>query len=138
LEKLLIRLRNAGLKVNLAKCKFRATHASYLGYRLSLDGILPGSNKFRAIRDSKTPSKPFELKEDDWVLLKECNFLHKNLKLAETPMGHLRITKVNNNGTALVRGKTAKHDNLVHTNLLVKNNRPKDEEKEKVKENVEN
>jgi hypothetical protein len=47
--------------------------------------------------------------------------------------GPFRITKVSENSTALIRGKNAKHNNLVNTNLLVKYNRPEVEEKEKKK-----
>jgi hypothetical protein len=43
---------NAGLKVNSAKCGFGATNVSYLGYRLTPDGILPGSVKLKAVRDN--------------------------------------------------------------------------------------
>jgi hypothetical protein len=38
-EKLFLGLRNTGLKVNLSKCEFGATNVSYLGYRLTPDGI---------------------------------------------------------------------------------------------------
>jgi hypothetical protein len=41
LEKLFCRLRDAGLKVNLSKCKFGATNVKYLGFRLTPEGILP-------------------------------------------------------------------------------------------------
>ena len=40
--------------------------------------------------------------ENDWVLLKEHNFLHKNKKIAETFKGPFKITKMNQNGTALI------------------------------------
>ena len=64
--------------------------------------------------------------------MKEHNFLHKNRKLAETFKGPFRVTWVNENGTVLIRSKTAKHDNLVNANLLVKYLRPIDKtEKEK-------
>ena len=43
LELLFNRLRNTNLKVNLPKCKFGADNVSYLGFRLTPDGILPGS-----------------------------------------------------------------------------------------------
>jgi hypothetical protein len=52
-----------------------------------------------------TKVKPVIFKEDDWVLLKEHNFLHKNGKLAETFKGLFRVAKVNENSTALSRGK---------------------------------
>jgi hypothetical protein len=45
LEKLFHRLRNTNLKVNLKKCEFGADNVSYLGYRLTPDGILPRKDK---------------------------------------------------------------------------------------------
>jgi hypothetical protein len=53
LEKLFVRLRNSGLKVSFAKIEFGAINVSYLGFRLTPDRIISGSNKLRAIRDSK-------------------------------------------------------------------------------------
>ena len=49
---LFARLRNANLKVNLKECEFGADNVSYLGYRLTPEGILPGSDKLKAVRDS--------------------------------------------------------------------------------------
>jgi hypothetical protein len=69
LEKLFIRLRNA-VKVNLAKCKFGATNVSYLGYRLTPDEILPGSNKLRATKDSNASSTVKEIRQ----FMGLCNF----------------------------------------------------------------
>jgi hypothetical protein len=37
--------------------------------------------------------KPFDIMEDDWVVMKEQIFLHKNRKLAETFESPFRITK---------------------------------------------
>ena len=54
-------------------------------------------------------------------------------KIGRSFKGPFIITRVHENGTALIRSKSAKHDNLVNTNLLVKYNRPGDE-KEKAKE----
>jgi hypothetical protein len=62
--------------------------------------------------------KPTDLKTENYVLLKDHIFF-KN-KLAETFKGPFRITKVHENVTALIRSKTAKHDSLANTNLLVK------------------
>jgi hypothetical protein len=56
LEKIFIRLRNLGLKVNLAKCEFSATNGSYLGYRLTPDIIFQGSDKLSTLRDIKALS----------------------------------------------------------------------------------
>ena len=56
LELLFNRLRAAGLKVNLSKCEFGANNVNYLGYCLTPEGILPGLDKLKAVRDSKVPS----------------------------------------------------------------------------------
>jgi hypothetical protein len=61
LEILSIRLRNTGLKDNFSKCEFGAANVSYLGYRLTPDGILQVSNKLRAIRESKAPNTVQEI-----------------------------------------------------------------------------
>jgi hypothetical protein len=61
---------------------------------------------------------PVEFKEEDWVLMSEHNFLHKNL--GETFKGPFKITKVHPNGTLLIRTKASKHEHLVNTKLLVK------------------
>jgi hypothetical protein len=57
------RLRNAGLKVNLAKCKFEATNVSYSEYRLTTVGILPGSDRLKAVRNSKALSTAQEIRQ---------------------------------------------------------------------------
>ncbi len=49
LRRVLIRLRDAGLKVNASKSSFCATETEYLGYVLSRDGIKPQQKKVRAI-----------------------------------------------------------------------------------------
>jgi hypothetical protein len=71
-----------------------------------------------------TKVKPVNFEEDGLVLLKEHNFMHVKRKLAEKFKGPFKITKVQSNGTALIRTKTSKHDHLVNTNLLVKYNVP--------------
>ena len=56
LEKSYYRLRDAGLKVNLSKCEFGANNVNYLGFRLTPEGILPGLDKLKAVRNSRPPS----------------------------------------------------------------------------------
>jgi hypothetical protein len=58
--------------------------------------------------------KPVELKEKDWVLMKEYNFLRKTKKLAETFKGPFRITKVHKM-VQFNKNKTSKHDHSVNT-----------------------
>ena len=49
LEKLFQRLVQNGIKVNPDKCVFGNKNISYLGFRLTEKGIIPGSNKLNAI-----------------------------------------------------------------------------------------
>ena len=48
LELLLNRLRNINLKVNQLKYKFRADNVSSLGFKLTPEGIQPGTDKLKA------------------------------------------------------------------------------------------
>jgi hypothetical protein len=41
--------------VNLKKCQFGADNMSYLSYMLTPDGILPGCDKLKAIKNSEPP-----------------------------------------------------------------------------------
>ena len=45
LRPVLIRLREAGLKINANKSKFCALETEYLGYKLSREGIVPQMKK---------------------------------------------------------------------------------------------
>ena len=49
LEKVLKRLSEANLRVNIRKCDFAASEISYLGYILTRDGIKPHPEKIEAI-----------------------------------------------------------------------------------------
>jgi hypothetical protein len=62
LREVLIRLRDAGLKVNADKSKFCALETEYLGYILTRDGIKPQPNKVQAILALKPPTNVKELR----------------------------------------------------------------------------
>ena len=76
LAALFARLRNANLKVNLKKCEFGADNVSYLGYRLTPNGILPGSDKLKAVRDSKPPRTVHQVRQ----FMGLCNFFRSHLR----------------------------------------------------------
>ena len=76
LELLFNRLRNTNLKVNLPKCEFGADNVSYLGFRLTPEGILPGADKLKAVRDSKPPSSVHEVRQ----FMGLCNFFRSHVK----------------------------------------------------------
>ena len=62
LREVLIRLRDAGLKINADKSKFCAHETEYLGYVLTRDGIKPQSNKVQAILALTPPTNVKELR----------------------------------------------------------------------------
>ena len=62
LEKVFQRLRANNLKLNLSKCQFGQTEVTYLGFRLTPKGILPGFDKTKAIRDFPQPSTVREVR----------------------------------------------------------------------------
>ncbi len=82
------RLRAAGLKVNLGKCKFGANNFNYLGYRLTPEGILPELDKLKAVRDSKMPTNIQEIRQ----YMGLCNFFRahvRNFSLIGAPLNKL-------------------------------------------------
>jgi hypothetical protein len=94
LEKLFNILRNANLKVNLLKCEFGATNVSYLGYRLTPEGILPGADKLKAVRDSKPPSTIQEIRQ----YMGLCNLFWshaRNFATISAPLNRLTSKEAN-------------------------------------------
>ncbi len=61
METVLTRLRDAGLKVNVAKSLFRAHEIEYLGYILTREGIEPQPKKVQAILTLNPPNDVKEL-----------------------------------------------------------------------------
>ena len=55
LETAFLRLRKYGLKLNVAKSAFGAREVTYLGYRLTGEGISPGEAKLKAVSDFPAP-----------------------------------------------------------------------------------
>jgi hypothetical protein len=75
LQKLFHRLRHFQLKLNLDKCFFGSDSVSYLGYRLTPRGILPGSDKLAAIKTAPPPSSLSEVR----AFLGLCNFFRSHV-----------------------------------------------------------
>ena len=53
LEKLLERLQERGLTLNLEKCKFKMPRLEFMGYRLSTRGIGPTESKVEAVVNAR-------------------------------------------------------------------------------------
>ena len=88
LQKLFDRLRQSGLKVNLKKCEFGATNVSYLGFRLTPNGILPGADKLKAVKDTPPPSSVHQVRQ----FLGLCNFFRthvRNFSQISSPLNQL-------------------------------------------------
>ena len=62
IEKVLTRLSEAGLKVNVTKSSFCKTELEYLGYWITRKGIQPLTKKVEAILKIATPTKRKELR----------------------------------------------------------------------------
>jgi hypothetical protein len=64
------------MKVNLQKCIFGAPEVSYLGFRLTPDGILPGKDKLNAIKNQKPPTDTTAIR----AFIGLCNFFRAHIK----------------------------------------------------------
>jgi hypothetical protein len=79
------RLRANNLKVNLKKCEFGSTSVSYLGFRLTPEGIKPGTDKLKAVGQTPPPTCIKEVRQ----FLGLCNFFRahvKNFSLISHPL----------------------------------------------------
>ena len=76
LEKVFIRLRQHNLKVNLKKCVFGDQNVAYLGFRLTPQGIKPGQDKLKAVRDCTPPTTVKQVR----AFLGLCNFFRGHVK----------------------------------------------------------
>jgi hypothetical protein len=76
LEQVLQCLHSHNLKINLEKCFFGNQEVSYLGFTLTPEGIKPGKNKLKAIKDAKPPTDVKTIQS--FVGL--CNFFCTHIK----------------------------------------------------------
>jgi transposase InsO family protein len=88
LQQLFDRLRKTGLKVNLKKCHFGSNNVNYLGFRLTPNGILPGTDKLQAVREATPPRNVHQVRS----FLGLCNFFRshvRNFSFIATPLNQL-------------------------------------------------
>ena len=76
IDALLHRLIGHGIKINLEKCVFGSTNVSYLSFRLTEEGIKPGSYKLKAVSAAKPPSNVHEIRQ----FLRLCNFFQTHVR----------------------------------------------------------
>jgi hypothetical protein len=58
------------IKINLQKCFFGSKEVSFLGFRLTEQGILPGTDKLKAVKNTPPPANVHEFQQ----FLGLCNF----------------------------------------------------------------
>ena len=63
LKEAFTRLRKFNLKLNPAKCEFGAEKVPYLGFMLTKDGVKPGEDKIKAVREFPPPRTPKAIRE---------------------------------------------------------------------------
>ena len=76
LDQLFVRLNKNGLKINLKKSFFGCNQVSYLGFRLTPDGVLPGTDKLKAVRAALPPSNVHEVRQ----FMGLCNFFRGHVR----------------------------------------------------------
>jgi hypothetical protein len=64
------------IKINLQKCVFGSKEVSYLGFRLTEEGIKPGTDKLKAVRNAPQPSNVHEIRQ----FLGLCNFFRGHVR----------------------------------------------------------
>ena len=111
LQQLFDRLRKVNLKLNLKKCEFGSTNVSYLGFRLTPEGIIPGLDKLKVVRDAKPPSSVTEIRQ----FLGLCNFFRSHVRNFSMVASHLTKLTCKNSGW---RGGTLPPDALKAFNEL--------------------
>jgi hypothetical protein len=76
LDAVFTRLASHDLRVNLKKCVFGSGETSYLGFRLSKEGIFPGSDKLKAVKEAQPPKNVKQIRQ----FLGLCNFFRGHIQ----------------------------------------------------------
>ena len=82
MQKVLTKLREAGIQANVDKCKFYVTETKYLGLVISVDGIKIDSAKVEAIKQWDTPTCIREVRSFIRFCNFYCQFIRDFLKIA--------------------------------------------------------
>ena len=88
------RLRATNLKLKVAKCHFGCTNVEYLGFRLTPQGILPGKDKLKCVRDALPPRNVHEVRQ----FLGLANFFRshvRNFASISAPLNKLTRKDIN-------------------------------------------
>ena len=73
IEQLMKVIRKEGFRLKLAKCKFAENSVKYLGHIIEKDGVRPGKDNLKAIREFERPRNKKNVRQ----LLGKINFYYK-------------------------------------------------------------
>jgi hypothetical protein len=76
LDTVFTRLAAHDLRVNLKKCVFGSNETSYLGFRLTKEGIFPGTDKLKAVKEAQPPKNIKQICQ----FLSLCNFFRGHIQ----------------------------------------------------------
>ena len=62
IRKVLLHLKEAGLRLKPSKCTFATEEIEYLGHTLTPEGVKPNSKKVKAVKDFSVPKNVKEVK----------------------------------------------------------------------------
>jgi hypothetical protein len=90
LDEVFTRLAAHNLRANLKKCVFSSSETSYLGFRLTKNGIFPGTDKLKAVKDAKPPENVKQIRQ----FLGLCNFFRGHIQnFAQITSPLMNLTK---------------------------------------------
>jgi len=76
LDAVFTRLAAHNLRANLKKCVFGSSETSYLGFRLTKEGIFPGTDKLKTVKEAKPPENVKQIRQ----FLGLCNFFRRHIQ----------------------------------------------------------
>ncbi len=76
LDAVFTRLAAHNLHVNLKKCVFASNETAYLGFRLTKEGIFPGRDKLKAVKEAQPPGNVKQIRQ----FLGLCNFFQGHIQ----------------------------------------------------------
>lgn len=90
LEKVLERLENANLKIQLDKCEFLKRNCEFLGHTITPEGIKPNSDKIKEIENWKLPTSEKQIKQFLGLLGYYRKFIRDYAKLTKPMTKYLK------------------------------------------------